>query len=256
VDLDDVDSVLESAPALQALANSQTLILDALNDELRKRSAQDQDIPAGYSAQTLVLARRPRFSVRLNIWLPASGTDLEQESERRLSAYGLPHDHDFSFLTVGYFGPGYTTTIWQYEREAIDGLPGEPVDLEFLERTWLPAGKTMFYRRSKDIHTQEPPTEISASVNLLLNPPEGPTSQYVFDTDRGRIAGVVPNAAESWTSLCSLAGIVGNSSSAGHLQPLLHLDPESSDALLTSALADRDPAVRAAAMSALAGVTN
>ena len=31
--------------------------------------------------------------------------------------YHVPHDHNFSFLTVGYLGPGYWSEYYEYDYE-------------------------------------------------------------------------------------------------------------------------------------------
>ena len=194
VDPHNLDAVLESASALKALANNPMLIVDELNDEFRRAGNLDHyQAGNGYSAQTLVLGKGPGFIVRANVWLPPAATALERDSQRSLSAYQLPHDHDFSFLTVGYWGSGYATSIWEYDSQKVVGRIREPVDLTFLEHTTLPRGKVMFYRASKDVHSQEYPSELSVSLNLLLLPDNGSTSQYMFDPGAGVISGIIPN---------------------------------------------------------------
>ncbi|MBT2543060.1 hypothetical protein J7E99_20695 [Streptomyces sp. ISL-44] len=87
----------------------------------------------------LLLGSGTDYMVRANIWLPPTGMDPRQEQV--LHSYELAHDHPFSFLTVGYFGPGYETTIWEYNPDTLTGQPGEQVELELLEHTDLPPGQ-------------------------------------------------------------------------------------------------------------------
>ena len=44
--------------------------------------------------------------------------------------YHVPHDHNFSFLTVGYLGPGYWSEYYEYDYGEVVGMPGEKVDLQ------------------------------------------------------------------------------------------------------------------------------
>ena len=227
VDLQNVDSVLESAGHLRAVADDRTFVTDYINKEL-EHSWDDFQPENSYSAQTLTLGSGTDFSIRVNMWLPPSADD--DGWDQRLYAYGLPHDHNFSFLTVGYAGPGYWTEIYEYDGESVEGYPGESVDLTYLERTSLPTGKTMFYRASKDIHIQEPPEAFSMSVNLLIvSPSVKRANQYTFDLDAQRIRGYVPNAGAGRVMLAQLGKYVGNertsclldSLSVQHPQPRL-----------------------------------
>jgi hypothetical protein len=71
-------------------------------------------------------------------------------------------------MTVGFFGPGYETTIYEYDSSKVTGFVGESVDLRFLETTQLPPGKVMLYRPHADVHAQYPPSELSISLNLMV----------------------------------------------------------------------------------------
>ncbi len=42
---------------------------------------------------------------RANIW-PSENDHMVRASGGASFVLGLPHDHNFSFLTLGYFGPG------------------------------------------------------------------------------------------------------------------------------------------------------
>ena len=259
VDLQDPDAVIESATHLHALGENKKFIVERINQELE--SAWDQFQPDNsYSAQTLTLGSGKDFSIRANMWLPTRpGGDGWDE---RLYAYGLPHDHNFSFLTVGYVGSGYWTEIYEYDSRRVVGYPGEDIDLAFIERTRLPAGKVMFYRASRDIHTQEPPDDFSMSLNLLIvSPSVRMSNQYTFDLENRKIRGYVPNAGGGRVMLARLAKYVGDGRTAcildaiasRHPQPRLRWTAYESLAKLDNANAvriyecaanDRDPFVR------------
>ncbi len=222
VDLTDQESVLCSADALAALALDETLLATHVNDELRHWT--DFQPGNAYSAQTLTLGGGRDFSVRANMWLPPSPSDDGWEDH--LYAYGLAHDHNFSFLTVGYYGSGYQTRIYEYDHDDVIGYPGEPVDLQFLERTSLPKGKVMYYRASTDVHTQEHPDEFSVSVNLLIvGAGVRKANQYTFDLETSTVSGYVQNVGTGRVMLAYLARFFGNDRTAGLLDELSQTHP-------------------------------
>ena len=98
--------------------------------------------------------------------------------------YDLPHDHNFSFLTVGYLGPGYWSDYYEHDGDAHAGLDGEPVELRFVERSRLSEGRVLLYRAHRDIHVQRPPDSFSVSLNILAaDPGQHWRTQYRFDID-------------------------------------------------------------------------
>ena len=110
--------------------------------------------------------------------------------------YHVPHDHNFSFLTVGYLGPGYWSEYYEYDYESVVGLPGEKVDLRFVEKAKLDPGKVMLYRAHKDVHNQLPADEMSVSINIMEASPKLPfLAQYRFDPAKCEIAGVLTRSS-------------------------------------------------------------
>jgi hypothetical protein len=220
LDPNDLDAICGHANVFAALLNNGTIMADALNAELRRwRSFQTRN---HYSAQTFLLGRAKHFVIRANVWTPPSSPDgVLREWEDKFYYYRVPHDHNFSFLTGGYYGSGYQTTIYEYDYENVVGEPGEPVAMRFLEKTRLPKGKIMLYRASKDIHSQEHPEEFSISVNLLvIKPQDTLATQYLFDLDRCKLTGPVQNTAAAQTMLCETAKHVGNLRTADLLDDL------------------------------------
>jgi hypothetical protein len=205
VDLDDLDSIAASAPVFAALLENRRLIAAVIDEDLR--SWRDYQRGNGYVGQTLLLARRPRFFVRANIWTPPPRSS---QTIRKVSPpqYLIPHDHNFSFMTGGYFGSGYATTI--YEHEAQRPLArGERAELRFLERTTLPRGKIMLYRAGKDVHAQEHPAEFSISINLIVPGEASRRPQHLFDLERGIVTGHIANERGRYLAVCELAKRVG-----------------------------------------------
>ncbi|MGW7441420.1 HEAT repeat domain-containing protein [Streptomyces sp. NPDC054849] len=223
VDGADTDSVLASADALSALNADADLLVDHLNHELADLASWQHGNP--YMGPSLLLGHGDNFTVRANIWLPPARMTLPDE--QTLHSYEVPHDHTFSFLTVGHFGPGYQTTIWEYDPEKVTGQMGEPVELRLLEHTDLPRGKVMYYRAGRDIHTQHHPPALSVSLNLLIHHQNDPHAQQrFFDTDRGRLTQSTPSPATcSHQILCDLAGHLGDQRTAPVLEYLTTTHP-------------------------------
>jgi hypothetical protein len=148
-----------------------------------------------------------RFLIRANFW-PAETDSVYANSGPQPFFYGVPHDHNFSFLTAGYLGPGYWSDYYEYDYDRVLGSPGEPVDLQFVERTRLSEGKVLLYRAHRDVHSQLPPESLSVSLNILaLSPASEFRDQYAFDLASSRISGLLnPSALET---LVRLAGTVG-----------------------------------------------
>ena len=142
----------------------------------------------------------------------------------------MPHDHTSDFLTVGYWGPGYETEIYEYDPATVIGYDGESVDLTFLEKTRLTEGKVMYYRGNRDVHTQIMPREFSISINLLLvNQERGfGRNQYWFDTERNVIESTVSRSSlTSFLFLCRLARVLGCASAINSLERIAqrHANP-------------------------------
>jgi hypothetical protein len=208
VDLADQDSIAASAPMLRALANDRELVVRELNRRIENYFT-DGEVP---SAQSLLLGRHDDFYVRANIW-PAIADMASGRAYQDQFAYNLAHDHNFTFMTVNYLGPGYETEIYEYEYEKVQGYIGEPVDLRFLEKVRFGTGIVMLYRASKDVHVQYAPTELTITLNLMIAQPEVRIrDQFFFDLTTRTIASYPPEiAASSRSSLVNLAGYLGDS---------------------------------------------
>ena len=115
-------------------------------------------------------------------------------------SYELPHDHNFDFLTVGYFGPGYASDYYEYDYDKVHGVIGEKAGLRFVERATLEPGKLMHYRAHRDVHSQLPPESLSVSINIMhANGAQGLLDQYRFDVEKDEIAGVIsPGGSETF----------------------------------------------------------
>ena len=272
VDVRDPDSLADSASKLRQLSNNTGLIVEKINQELSDWTSFQADNT--YTSQTVMLGMANYCYVRANMWMPPAKLPEDREWQDKLFFYRVPHDHNFSFLTVGHFGSGYETTIWEYDRENVKGEVGEQVPLRLSERTSLPKGKVMMYRACRDVHSQEHPKECSISINLIASPPEVmQIDQYMFDTDSCRITANVQKAISGHVFLCSVAEHIGNSATMNILEEvsqrhfsgkvrlaatkaLAGLEQESArDDVWRTVLSDRNETARQAAIRALSGET-
>lgn len=194
-DPEDEECFASWGPALRRLANNRRFLAELVMEELKRR-CEGQVRMNQYGAQViLVYGRSTKYLVRANFW-PANGDSIARKSGADAFFYGVPHDHNFSFLTVGYLGPGYWSDYYEYDYGKVVGLPGEKVDLRFIERSRLEEGKVMLYRAHKDVHLQLPADEMSVSLNILgLSPTQEFRDQYRFDIERREIEGVVTHSA-------------------------------------------------------------
>ncbi|UKK83807.1 transposase [Sphingopyxis sp. BSN-002] len=188
VDLTDEASLAKCADLLAGLSRNRDFLAERVIAEL-KASYVDQLATSRYSAQVFLLHRSRRgFFLRANLW-PAATDAACVASGPAAFAYGLPHDHNFHFLTVGYRGPGYISDYYEYDAEAVDGCLGEPLNLHFVERSRLEEGKMMLYRAHRDIHSQLPPESLSVSLNIMDEGEHIPwRDQYIVDLEYGTIA--------------------------------------------------------------------
>jgi len=190
-DPSDEDSMAAFGPELRKLANNRRFLGDLVVEEL-KRHCSTQSVRNQYSSQVILLHGSSRkFLIRANFW-PAENDGVMVNSGRDPFFYGLAHDHNFSFLTVGYLGTGYWSDCYEYDYDKVLGVPGERVELRFLERARLSPGKVLLYRKHRDVHSQLPPDDLSVSLNVLaLSPASEFLDQYSFDLDRSAISGVI-----------------------------------------------------------------
>ncbi len=206
-DSQDEDNFASFGPALKKLANNRSFIADLMVAELKQR-CEGQLRDNQYSPQVVLLhGASKKFLIRANLW-PALKDSVIRHSGTDPFFYGVPHDHNFSFLTVGYLGPGYWSEYYEYDYDEVVGIPGEAVDLRFVEKSRLEPGKVMLYRAHKDVHDQLPADEMSVSLNIMHASPSLPfLSQYRFDVKEQRIAGILSRtSAEALLALAAHHG--------------------------------------------------
>jgi len=206
-DARDEECFVSFGAALKKLANNRTFLADLLIAELKDR-CDDQVRDNQYSAQVVMLHNSASgYLIRANFW-PALKDSVIRHSGTDPFLYGVPHDHNFSFLTVGYLGSGYWSDYYEYDYGAVAGYPGEAVNLKFIEKARLDRGKVMLYRAHNDIHLQLPADDMSVSLNILETSSSSPfRDQYRFDIDKGVIDGVMTRM--SIEPMLSLAAYFG-----------------------------------------------
>ncbi|MBY0300554.1 MULTISPECIES: hypothetical protein [Sphingomonas] len=256
---------------LARLARNRRFLADMAIAELETRFAGQAR--NSYGAQVLML-RPPggRYALRAAFW-PAHGDAVVRAAGTAPFFYDLPHDHNFSFLTVGYLGPGYWSDYYLAD-QAFDGrthrVAGDRAGLTFDRRARLEPGQVMLYRAHRDVHVQHPPDRFSVSLNILGHDRAQPwRTQYRFDTATDTIAQamtVTPSEA-----LVTIAAQLGGDDGTGLAQDIALRHPNSRmratalaalDGLLSPAAThrlaeraadDRDPCNAAAARAILAG---
>ena len=187
----DEESFAAMGPLLKRLANNRRFLADIAVAELKDR-CDTQSRESRYSGQVIMLHRAAeKYFIRANFW-PSPRDSLFKASGTSPFFYHVPHDHNFSFLTVGYMGPGYWSEYYEYDYDKVVGVPGEKVDLRFVEKAKLDPGKVMLYRAHKDVHNQLPADEMSVSINIMEASPRLPyLAQYRFDPAKCEIAGIL-----------------------------------------------------------------
>lgn len=190
-DPEDEDNFAAWGAELRKLANDRNFLADIMIAELKQR-CEGQIRDNQYSAQVVMLhGRGSNFNIRANLW-PALKDSIVRHSGPDPFFYNVPHDHNFSFLTVGYLGPGYWSDYYEYDYGAVAGYPGEAVDLKFIEKSRLEEGKVMLYRAHKDIHLQLPADEMSVSLNIVeASHSAAVRDQYRFDVANKKIDGII-----------------------------------------------------------------
>ena len=212
-DPQDEDNFASWGGALKKLANNRTFLGDIILEELKSHCASQVELNR-YTPQVILLhAQSSNFLIRANIW-PAMTDSMVRESGTDPFFYYKAHDHNFSFLTVGYMGPGYWSEYYEYDYDQVVGHPGEKVDLRYVEKSRLEPGKVMLYRAHRDVHLQLPADEMSVSLNILESTARNHfLDQYMFDVGKSEITSLITRT--SIEPLLSLAAHMGGEEGRG-----------------------------------------
>ena len=187
---------IHAARQLRRLGNDQTFLGDMLISELAQAHRED-DGENAYGPQVIML-KPPGdgdYFIRANIW-PSEDEHAMRASGGAAFVYALPHDHNFNFLTLGYFGPGYWSNYYEFDYEDVVGYRGEPAQLRFIERSRLEQGKIQLYRAHIDVHDQIPPDSLSVTLNIMHTcGAQGWLDQYSFDLAKGSVGRIISNGS-------------------------------------------------------------
>ena len=191
----DEDSFAAAGPLLGRLGLNRDFLAEIAIAELKDRCAR-QSVENAYSSQVLILHRvSEKYFIRANFW-PSERDSVFKSSGPSPFFYHLPHDHHFSFLTVGYLGPGYWSDYYEYDHKAVVGVPGEHVDLRFVEKSRLEPGKVMLYRAHRDVHDQLPADEMSVSINIMeASGKLAFLNQHRFDPKTSQIVSILSSSS-------------------------------------------------------------
>ncbi len=268
VDLRDMDSIAAAAPMFRGLANDRELVVNQLNRQV-KHQFKTRSVA---SAQVIFLGEGKDFYIRANVW-PSDADIASGRVYQDQFSYHLAHDHNYNFMTVGYHGPGYTTDIYEYDYDQLEGRAGETVDFRFLERAHFGAGMVMLYRAGKDVHIQYPPEQLSVTLNFMVSTPEVRVrDQFFFDLESRTLLDYPAEADSSKRiSVLKMAAQVGNGDTRQLLddlsrrhpcrrtrlaayQSLAQLAPAEAGQIWESACRDPERLVAQAARAELAGI--
>lgn len=185
------DQLMSLAPLLKRLGNNRKFLAERILDEMSRPYELQRSNP--YDPQVFLLHGGDEnfpYLIRACFW-PSTKDSIMRSSQPRTFAYEHPHSHNFSFLTIGYHGPGYVSDYFLYDDRKVIGVENEDVELINTGRKQLSPGAIFFYRANVDVHEQHPPESFSISLNIVqLNPRVEERNQYIFDTRRRRISAV------------------------------------------------------------------
>ncbi|WP_156170332.1 hypothetical protein [Luteimonas sp. FCS-9] len=192
------DDFLKVVPALQKLILNQDLLEDHF------KSLELNGAPG--VSQSIMLAAREHFYVRAMIWPAIPASEMSAANLFKY-AYCVPHDHNFSFLTIGYFGPGYRTKFFRSGRGAREVAISDKVLIEESEEIVLERGDCAIVYEYDDVHVQYPPSSLSISINLV------PRSKFKFKqafmTHQGEVVTAL-DASSQRDFLKEMANFIGS----------------------------------------------
>ncbi|HEY4083142.1 MAG TPA: hypothetical protein VGM81_20855 [Burkholderiaceae bacterium] len=195
IDPRDEAAMISASEKLAELQRNRDFFIEALRFELESAAAGGSTMSRMTSSQAFsfgaISCGEISFVIRCALWIPVlARTQASVDLYNKTYSYLTPHNHNFSLLTIGYHGPGYETTIYEYNREQTKGCAGEHIEVKFRERTRLSEGKIIYFRPLIDIHTQLHPTDTSISLNLIGEHDDHITqAQYEFDLNTPHIRG-------------------------------------------------------------------
>lgn len=169
-------SISSCITALERLYCNKDFLKDYLVSSI-SNSLKEFESHNKYNPPSIILADRERFIVRANLWRPTKSF-----KDGDINVYGLAHDHNFNFLSLNYWGPGYESEMYEYNYAQVCGIPGEQCNVDYHGIMNLKQGEIYFYRKNKDIHSQLPPSSPTITINVMEKiDVKNHSRQYIFD---------------------------------------------------------------------------
>lgn len=195
----DIDDMNCLAARLYALAASKDNLLNHIIAELEEPTRFQ--IRNNGQSQGFILYRTPYYTIRLMIWIPAG-----PQAKPTPFSYESAHDHAFDLMSVGFFGPGYRTSLYSFDYNdpirSVDGL----TRLDYKGDEYLREGEVIYYFANQDVHVQHAPISLSASLNLIIVKPNSAARQTVFDLQEDSSSGNVAWGKPRFNSQSRLVG--------------------------------------------------
>ncbi|MGW8142513.1 hypothetical protein [Sphingomonas zeae] len=147
--------------------------------------------PPLQGAQSFLLADRPDYAIRINMWFPLTGLARTNDRYRRYLSIDELHNHDFDFFSICLSGPGYTSLFYREEVFDPDRSAGERVPLEAPRVVSLTGDDVLFVEKEKDYHAQQWPTALTTTLNVIPRAVGERRVQYVLDAESLSIRDVI-----------------------------------------------------------------
>jgi hypothetical protein len=174
IEAKDPASLLKLVPYLRRLGNNRSFLAALVREQVEGQ--KKQGVFAGQSPTWLLWNDR-HFMIRAVVW--------DQNSDD----HALDHNHNFDFLTLGYYGPGYCQNIFEFDGHQ-ELFPGKPVAIEHVGQDTLAQGQIRYFDSKRIIHSFPRKNAFSISINVI-HKNEKPEEQYSFDVQRGLVTAVL-----------------------------------------------------------------
>ncbi len=187
MDASEADGLLAAAPLLRRLQKNRRFLAQFLFDHLDRFRSDARGTE--HTGQIFPLGPiDDNHYGRACIW-PSADSDMYRKTGPALFYSDEPHDPNFSFLTVGYSGPGYSSDYYEVRDDTGDWHPGTKVQLTPTGRKTLAEGAMFLYRKAVDVHSQIPPAATSISLNIVAAKKSNThDQQHIFTRDMSSVA--------------------------------------------------------------------
>jgi len=221
----DDESLVQCAPLLRRLGNNKAFLSSYVASKLQTGTPVPRTL-ARFPEPSLELYSTNDFLVRAVFWFPPSQFPLSRRWQANSLSYLTAHDHEHSFLTIGYWGPGYVTHLYEYDPVSVMGVAGEHVELSKCASQSISEGKMMIYQESSDVHIQSHPSEFSITLNVALKSRRFAKPQTIFDLDTGAITSSVTSEKPYFDTLFRIARHLPSTSMVSAVEQLAQTHPE------------------------------